>query len=368
MIRTRLGVILCVSALAAFSGPTAAKDFLLAGVKPDKLVLVDAAARKVERTYTLPDGAPGPAYIVPSPDGKIGYVVVNRWESIVGIDLDSGQEVFRADFSTPASEGVLAERVKALAVEISPDGKELFVYQSPAELATDEYRVKDTRIAVYHPADGMAAKPVRVLPAPRRTSLLAMSRDGSKLYAFSWDLIILDPATGKELGRHGVRHWGRAGYGEPDVLDMWPQWDATGILVTPYNVMRSDVPPTDPGAARTGLLSLDLESGEFSMEDFENTTKVIFSGVVNPVRRDEVFLVYATLTKLDRRTHEVVKRIDVDHTYYAINIASDGSEVYLGGGMDDIGVYSTESLKRLAVIRLPGGGDQALAPLRLVRR
>jgi hypothetical protein len=63
-----------------------------------------------------------------------------------------------------------------------------------------------------------------------------------------------------------------------------------------------------------------------------------------------------------------VKRIDVDHTYYAINISSDGREVYLGGAMDDIGVYSTDSLKRLDIIRLPGGGDQATASLRLVRR
>jgi quinohemoprotein amine dehydrogenase beta subunit len=382
MIRTRsqrLGALLCVIALTASSAPVAAKDFLLAGVKPDKLVLVDAAARKVERTYTLRDGAPGPAFIVPSPDGKVAYVVVNRWESIVGIDLDSGQEVFRADFSTPPSSTAPSstpppsstappERVKAIAAEISPDGKELYVFQSPVELAPDEYHVKDTRIAVYRTADGTAAKPARVLPGPRRTSLLAFSHDGSKLYALSWDLLVLDPATGKVLGRHEVRHWGRPGYGEPDVIDMWPQWEASGILVTPYNVMRSNVPPTDSGAARTGLLSLDLASGEFAMDDFENTTKVIFSGVVNPVRRDEVFLVYATLTKLDRRSHKVVKRIDVDHTYYAINISSDGREVYLGGAMDDIGVYSTDSLKRLDIIRLPGGGDQATASLRLVRR
>ena len=358
---TSLALLLGGVALVA-SAPAAAKDYLLAGVKPDKLVLVDPVGRKVERTYTLRDGAPGPSAIVPSPDGRIAYVVVNRWESICGIDLDSGQEVFRADFSK------LPERVKAVTAEISPDGKELFVFLSPVELGPDEYHVKDTRIAVYRTADGIAAQPARVLPAPRRTSLLAFSRDGSKLYAFSWDLLVLDPATGKVTGRHEVRHWGRTGYGEPDVLDMWPQWDATGIVVTPYTVMRSDVPPTDPGASRTGLLTLDLASGDFAMEDFENTTKVIFSGVVNPARPDEVFLVYATLTKLDRRSHKVLKRVDVDHTYYAINISSDGREVYLGGAMDDIGVYSTDSLKRLGIIRLPGGGDQQIASPRLIRR
>ena len=90
------------------SAPAVAKDYLLAGLKPDKLVLVDPAARKVERTYTLRDGAPGPAMIVPSPDGRVAYVIVNRSESISGIDLDSGQEVFRADLSKPrrARQGV----------------------------------------------------------------------------------------------------------------------------------------------------------------------------------------------------------------------------------------------------------------------
>jgi quinohemoprotein amine dehydrogenase beta subunit len=342
--------------------PAAAKDYLVTGQKPDKLVLVDVGGRKVERTYTLRDGAPGPVMIVPSPDGRVAYVIVNRSESICGIDLDSGQEVFRADFSKPP------ERVKAFAAEINPDGKELFVYLSPVELAPDEYKVGDTRIAVYRTSDGTAAQPVRVLPAPRRTSLLTFSRDGSKLYALSWDLIILDPATGKVTGRHEMRHWGRAGFGEPDVIDAWPQWEIAGVLVSPYTVMRTDVPPTDPGASQTGLMSLDLASGDFSMENFENTTKVIFSGVVNPVRRDEAYLVYATLTKLDRKNHKVLKRVDVDHTYYAINVSSDGSEVYLGGTMDDIGVYSTDSLKRLAVIPLPGGADQAIVAPRMIRR
>jgi quinohemoprotein amine dehydrogenase beta subunit len=353
---------LVAAVLAPFAQTVAAKDYLLAGVKPDQLVLVDAAARKVERAYPLRDGTPGPATIVPSPDGRVAYVVVNRWESVTGIDLDSGREVFRADLSTPP------ERVKAIAAEVSPDGKELFVFESPVEIASDEYHVKDTRIAVYRTSDGTAAKPARVLPGPRRTSLLAFAPDGSKVYALSWDLLALDPQTGKEIGRQGVRHWGRAGYGEPDVIDMWPQWEASGVVVSPYTVMRSDLPPTDPAAARTGLLSLDLASGEFAMHDFENTAKVIFSGAVNPVRRDEVFLVYATLTKLDRRKHQVLKRIDTDHTYYAINIASDGREVYLGGAMSDIAVYSTNTLERLATIPLPGGGDQGTASLRLVRR
>jgi quinohemoprotein amine dehydrogenase beta subunit len=353
--------------LVTGAGTATARDYLLAGVKPDQLVLVDAAARKVERSYKIPDCAPGPGGIVPSPDGKVAYVVANRWESVSGIDLESGREIFRADFSTLGAQG-RGERVKAIAADVTPDGRELFVFQSAVRIESDEYQVEDPRIAVYRTSDGTQAKPVRVIPAPRRTSLLAFSRDGSKLYAFSWDVIVLDPATGKEIGRHPVRHWNRPGYGEPDVLDMWPQWDATGMVVALYTVARTDVPPTDPGATRTGLLSLDLATDSFAMDDFENATTVIFSGVVNPAHPNEAFLTYATLTKLDRERHKVMKRINLDHTYYAINIASDGSEVYLGGAMNDIGVYATDTLKKLAVIPLPGGGDQATASLRLIRR
>ncbi len=353
-------VLFCALTLAASAA--SAKDYLLAGVKPDKLVLVDPAARKVEQTFTLRDAAPGPGIITPAPDGKTAYVVVNRWESVAGIDLGSGKEVFRADLSAPP------ERVKAIAMDVSPDSKELFVYEVPAELASDEYHAKDTRIAVYRTSDGTAAKPVRTFPAPRRTMLIALSTDGSKLYALSWDAVVLDPATGKEIGRQPVRTRVREGFGEPDVIDMWPQFETSGVLITPYSIMKTNAAATDPSAAQTGLMTLDLATGDLQMKEFENFTKVIFSGVVNPVRRDEVYMVYATLTKLDRRTNRVVKRIDTDHTYYAMNIASEGHELYLGGAMSDIAVYSTDSLKRLAVIPLPGGGDQGVASLRLVRR
>src|SRR5215470_9660606 len=115
-------IALLLAAVALATPALAAKDYLLAGQKPDKLVLVDVGGRKIERSYTLRDGAPGPVMIVPSPDGRVAYVIVNRSESLCGIDLDTGQEVFRADFSKPP------ERVKAFAAEISPDGKELFVY------------------------------------------------------------------------------------------------------------------------------------------------------------------------------------------------------------------------------------------------
>src|SRR5690606_41174184 len=87
------------------------------GAKPDQLVLVDPAARQVEKTCTVPDAGTGVLTIVPAPDASRAYVIASNWESAVGIDLDTCEQVFRADFSSGD------ERVKAtFATDISPDG------------------------------------------------------------------------------------------------------------------------------------------------------------------------------------------------------------------------------------------------------
>ncbi|HSA82866.1 MAG TPA: quinohemoprotein amine dehydrogenase subunit beta, partial [Geminicoccaceae bacterium] len=290
-----LAVMSFLSMVAAAAAPSLAKDYLLTAAKPDKLVMVDPAARKVEKTCTIPNSGTGVLTITPSPDASVAYLIVNHWESVAGIDLDTCAQVFRADLSSDE------ERVKAtFGMDISPDGSELFVFQSPVKLLTDEYQVQPTRIAVYDTAAGIDAAPVRTLETPRRTAILALSNDGSKLYAVSWDIYVLDPQTGEEIGRHPLRTWQRANYSEPDVLDVWPQWDATDIFSTPYYAVRTDLSADDAAAYKTGLATLDLDSGAFETKDFEDTSVIIFSTVVNPARLNEVYGVYTTLSKIDR--------------------------------------------------------------------
>ena len=112
--------------------------------------------------------------------------------------------------------------------------------------------------------------------------------------------------------------------------------------------------------------SLDLKSGELSYRDFEPTTALIFSTVMSPDRKT-AFGTYTTLTKIDVNGSKLDKRVNNDHTYYSINMASDGSEVYAGGAMCDIVVYDAATLERRGDIALPGCADQALATLRVVR-
>lgn len=354
-----------VAALAvcgvAAAGTVSAKDYLVTALHSNKLVFIDVAARKIDRVYPLPNSRPGntPGTLVVSPDGKTVYILHNHWETVSGIDVDSGKEVFRADLSSPGIRGK-----STFAFDISPDGKEVAIYIDPVKILPGEYQVQDTYIAIYDAAAGIGAKPLRTFPAPRRTTLLAYSTDGSRLYAMSWDVVTLDPKTGKVIGGHPIRTWGRKNLGEPDALAVWPLWDASKVLSFPYVVARTDRKPEAPDALKSGIYTLDLATDKVAYKEFENTSVVLFSSTVNPVRRNEVYTVYATLSRIDTRKGKLLKRVDLDQTFYNVNVSRDGKELYLGGAGPLVAFYDATTLKQLQTIRMPDGADQATASMR----
>lgn len=351
--------------LAAGATPAEAKPYLVTAMRPGMLVLVDVEARKVAKTIPLPNTSPGngPASIVTSKDGRIAYVLHNRWESVSGIDLDSGKEVFRANLSSGDLRGK-----STMGIDVSPDGRELAVFVAPVKILKNEYQVQDTHIAFYDTSAGLDAQPVRKIPAPRRTTLVAWAPDGKRLYAMSWDILSLDPKDGKVLKTHKVRNWGRRGIGEPDSLTMWPHWEQAGVYAFPYFVARTDRPPTAPDSMKAGIYLLDLAADKTTYKEFENASVVLFSSVMNPVRRDEVYSVYTQLTKTDMKRGKLMKRIDLDQTFYNINVSSDGKELYIGGAGGSIQVFDTATLDRLAVIPMPGDGDLSVSSMRVVNR
>lgn len=363
-LRTAVALTALLGLTAAGAGGTAeAKDYLLTGVKPDKLVLIDAAAREVERVYDIPEAGPGPVTITPSPDGKIAYVLANRWESVSGIDLDSGEQVFRADLSGGE------ERVKAMfGMDVSPDGSRLAVYESPVRLDLGEYEVLPTRISFYDTAAGVGAKRLRSIPAPRQVTILMYSTDGTKLYGMGRALYVIDPATGDIITEHKTQAWERENFYPPDILDVWSQWEQAATFSTPYYTARSDMDLADPAAYWTGVLTLDLESGAFKINEVENTDIFYFSSVVSPTNPNLVYGVYNNLAKLDVAEGKSLGRADLDHSYYAINVSSDGKELYIGGTMSDVAVYDAESLEKLGQIEMPGGNNMGIAALRVIQR
>jgi len=349
---------------AVATSGAAAKEYLVTSLHSNTMVLVDAKARKVEKTFPLPS-APGntPATLVPSPDGKVIYVLHNRWETVSGIDLDSGKEVFRADLS---QKGLRAKSTFAFAV--SPDGKEIAIFVLPVKLLSGEYQVQDTYIAVYDASAGLAAKPIRTFPAPRRTTLMGYSPDGTRLYVMSWDIIVMDPKDGRVIGKHLVRHWERKNFGEPDTLAVWPLWGSSNVYTFPYGAPRTDRKPDAPDAMKSGIYTLDMATDKSSYKEFENSSVVLFSAAINPVRRKEAYSVYTTLSRIDIDKGKLLKRIDLEQTYYVVQVSNDGKELYLGGAGSTIAIHDSTTLKRLGTVQLPGGADQATATMRYFTR
>ncbi|HEY0941291.1 MAG TPA: quinohemoprotein amine dehydrogenase subunit beta [Steroidobacter sp.] len=363
LVTTLVGIVGCAAPVAGTAArQNSGQDFILTATKPDRLFVIDARARTVKSEFRIPGANNLVSTIVPSPDGRIAYVLVNKMESIVGMDLETGQAVFRADFSTPG------ERVRSImSFDVTPDGREIIVHQLPVRVELNEYKVQEPRFAVYRTDAGLQAKPVRTFPAPRRVHMVLSRKDGRSFYAMGFDLYEYDRQTGKLIAQQGIRDWQRPDYSLPDLLALWPVTEPTGIFSSPvFGVVTPPGGPED-GVAKTALMTLDTASGKLEYHDFEETTAVIFSTVMSP-SRPEAFGVYTQLSKIDTANHTLAKRIDLPHTFYSINISSDGSEIYIGGAMCDVAIHDAATLDPKANIRLPGCGDQSLATLRVVRR
>lgn len=349
--------------LAAFLAVAAhAGEYLLTVTRPNTLHMVDLAARKVVRSYRLPgDGPPG-AMAVPA-NGKRAYVLTNHNESVIGIDLDSGEQVFRTDLSSGD------ERVKSMyGMTVSLDGSRLYVYQIPTRIKRSEYESLPTRIAVYDTAMGVGAQPMKVFPAPRRITVLAPGANADRVVAMGADIYVFDVQSGRIDKTFPLRNWKRAAAGEPDVLAMWQQYEQSRVLSSPYYVANTAAAPDAPEAFKVGVLNFDLDAEKLDYAEIANAETAIFSSVVNPVKRNEVFTVMNQVFRVDMAQHKFTQRIDLDQTYYAINISGDGKEIYLGGALDKIAVYDTATLTMRAEIALPGGADQSIASIRIIHR
>jgi hypothetical protein len=194
------------------------------------------------------------------------------------------------------------------------------------------------------------------------------STDDKWLYAMGFDIYKMDPQTGEIVETLPLRNWTMENRSLPDVLDFWPLWDQTDIFSTPVFSVKTDKDADDPAAYKTGLLTLDLNTGKYEINDFENTSVLIFSTVVSPNGK-HAFGTYTQLSKIDLETHTLAARVDQDHTYYAVNISGDGKHVYVGGAACDVATYDPDTLKKTGQIFLPKGcGDQSTASMRMMQR
>lgn len=352
-----LGLTLASTALAE-----AKHDYIVTGAKPDHLFVIDPAARAVRSDFHIPNANSWVGTIVPAPNGRIAYVLVNKMESISGIDLDTGKEVFRADLSLPG------ERVKCLfAFDVTPDGSELIVYEVPVKLGLSEYQVEDTRFAVFKTNGGLNAKPVREFPAPRRVHTVLSRKNGKSFFAIGFDLFEFDRQTGKQLSSRGIRNWNNPNHSIPDLLAIWPEAQPSGTFVTPVVSLVQPASGKGDPVMTTALMRLDLTTGDFQYHDFEANGPLIFSTVLSP-DKETAYGVYSQLSKIDLRSNTLAKRVDLDHTYYAVLVSTDGKEVYTAGATCDVTIFDSKTLTKKGNVQLKGCPDQVDTAPRIVRR
>ena len=342
---------------AAAHTAASAGDLLITGAKPDRLFVIDAATRSVRTEHHIA-GTEGQIFtIVLSPDQRVAYLLVDRMERIVGVDIASGREVFRADLSGPG------ERIKDFfAMMVTPDGKELIAYELPTELHPSEYVVDEPRFAVFRTDGGLAAKAVRTFPAQRRINMLLARPNGQSFYALGFDLYEYDVKSGKLLGTRGIQKWSLADRSQPDLLAFWPVSEPTGVFTSP---VYSEIKRGSESVPMTALMTLNLKSGDLAYADFEPLSALIFSTVLSPDKK-HAYGVYTTLTSIDVAGHRLEKRVPLDHTFYAVNVSTDGREIYLGGTNCDVGFYDAASLEKKDILKLPGCSDQTLSTLRVI--
>lgn len=350
---TALAALLCAAA------PAVAKDYLAVPARPDKLVIVDAEAMTIDKVIQLENAGPLLQIPVINQDGTRAYVLMNKQESIAFVDLLTGETTHRIDMSTET------ERVKGMfGMDLSPDGKTLVVYQSAVKMLPDEFQVQPTRLAFYDAETGALKSTAEV---PRQITLLAWSTDGSKIYGLGRNMHVFD-ATGKQIEEKPIHAWEPETYSQPDVLAVWSQFEQADAMSVPFYAARKDLAADDPTAFRTGLLTQDLETGEMRMQEVEVADIFYFSTAVSPTDKNRVYGAYNFLSSFDLGTSKPIKRVPLPHSYYSVNLSSDGRTVYLGGALNDVAAYDAETLERKAEVTMPDGANISLASVRVFQR
>lgn len=340
--------------------PAFAGDLLVTVARPSNLYVFDAADRSVKKDCDLGANVT-PGVIAMSPDNTIAYVLLNRWEDVVGINIDTCEKVFEAKQS---SADVKRRSIASLAV--SKDGSQLYTVRNPVHIGADRYEVLDAELAVYDTSAGLDAQPATVHPAPRRSTLMATDRKG-QIYIAGHDIYRVDPATGKTETAIANASWDRPTYSGPDVLAFWPTGSQNDEFMLMYTAaVFSDETQQELADFVWGYESVNLTTGDTEIGDFASVEVLMFSGVRSAQDPKHLYGVYTQLSKHNLETKELVKRVDLPHTYYVINVSSDGREIYVGGTNDDIGIYDSETLERVGEILIPSGGDMSIATLQVV--
>lgn len=338
-------------------------EYMVVANYPNQVHVLDIEKDKLYKTCQLPGGF-GPGTLQVSPDRKTVYALVNHYEDIYGVDLDSCQINFHTHFpkGNVRSKGLFS-------IALSPDGEQLYTIHSSVKMNADHYRVQSPSLKVYNTADGIGAKPVRSIPVPRQITVIAAAKDGKSLYMAGADIYKLDLTSGDYEVAIASRNWQRERYVASDVLNVWPIHSPSNDFSILYTTARFQLGSEDLNTADWiyGYFNINLETGETETTDFGALTEIYFTGMRSPTNANHMYGVLNRLAKYDVKEQKLLKAAELDHSYYCISMNHDGSKVYLSGTFNDVAIFDADSLEPLGKIKLPGG-DMAAMTAQVFRR
>lgn len=348
-----LGLAVLSSSTLAAQGSAlkSGSEYMVVANYPNQLHVLDLATDSVYKTCDMPDRF-GPGALQVAPDKKTVFILNNGYEDIYGVDMDSCEVKFHARMALSSK-----ERTKSIyAFALSYDGKELYAVQNPTLMERDHYKVQPTRLAVYSTDDGLDAKPIRTLPAPRIVTAMQVGKDGG-LYMAGADIYKMDVKTGAYEVAVPSRNWQRERYVQPDVLNVWAVQTPTKDFTILYTTARFQEGSEDLDTADWlyGYFNINLESGATETKDFGPITELYFTGTRSPKDPNIMYGVLNRLAKYDIEKQTLLKAAELDHSYYCVTVNQSGSKVYLAGTHNHVAVFDADTLERLNTIELPGG-------------
>ena len=335
-------------------------EYMLTVTRPNHLHVIDTETDQVIRTCDVP-GTFGNGGIATSPDGRIAYVMTNKWEDVYGFDITS------CDITFSSKQSYDNVQVKSfISMAVSADGKELYTVQNPVRKLSDRFETMSPRLAVYNTADGLNAKPVRTFPVDRRITKIGTMENGEVILG-GGDIKAINPANGETRLITALQNWERAPdkWVPPDAFAMHTMGEHVGEFVMPYFTIRWNGAPGDESQADFlwGHVRIDKKTGEVENIETVPFEFIVFNWVTDPNNKDVMFGSFNQLSKHNVKTGETLGVHGLDHTYYNLNMTTDGKKIYVGGAGNTISIHNPDNLERTGYMQL--SGDMATSDLRL---
>jgi WD40 repeat protein len=358
-------LILVLFLVIGLSAPAAAKDYLYVPCS-NYLHIIDCDTDTVVKTLSYNDYIIGCAS---SNDGKRFYI--NAWRSIYVVDTDKNQIIDRFDFWTELN------RVNVASVfSVAPDGKHLYMVWMVTKKSQFVIFDMEKREVVKNyevPTNCNAALTLKDDP----DHVILLADDVYKLNIKSGEIEkvmgILHPEKGqpklnalvsfnnRSPGDHGL--FSGPAYGGEERLKILDPGDsslapgtvldqAAYVQAMQKVMMAGGKPPV--GAPLMFYLIIDGK-GDVRLLEADHFA-AIYSSVVSP---DAKYLYAAMdeLYKVDMKTGKALGFVPLERgTVYSVATTADGKKVYVGPAGPDLGVYDTETMKKIGVIPLKSDG------------